>query len=95
MFQVIMAADDGGRVEKYATFETMAEAEAHIERASERYPNAFIADDPPGSVFDWQVMGGAITHRPGHKKSVRESDEPTLEERVAALDARIAVLEDK
>lgn len=46
MFLAIMKATPEGRVAQYMDFATKAEADAHVESFSERFPDAFVVSDP-------------------------------------------------
>jgi hypothetical protein len=56
MFIAVMDFDADRRLKKYqGDFATLAEAQAHVDRMSSDYPNAFAAPDPGGGWFDWIV----------------------------------------
>lgn len=53
---VIVAWDADNRVAKYQDFATRVKAGRHLKKVAERYPDAFVADEPDKSNFaDWLV----------------------------------------
>ena len=56
MAYIAIVRVDGERVGKYASFETEAEATAHVAEHG-----GFVVNNPPGNSFTWRVVGQAVT----------------------------------
>lgn len=59
MFYAIMKTSELGWVEKFAKFDTKAEAESHVDRFSDRYPDAQVVEDLGAPIEDWRLVSGS------------------------------------
>jgi len=62
-YTAIMKIEDG-RVAKLADFETQEEAEAHVGKFAERFPDAFVVVTPDAPNRDWKITNGSVTIEP-------------------------------
>jgi hypothetical protein len=97
MKQFIAVVDwDGatGRVGKFQDFDTEEEASAHVERAREnnKWPLAFVAESPGGGWAGLKVI--SVGELASEAPPVVEQP-PTVEDRLAALEARLDAVEQK
>lgn len=59
MFYAIMETTKSGRVAKFAKFDTEAEAESHVDRFSDRYPDAQVVEDLGEPIDHWALVSGS------------------------------------
>lgn len=80
MYVAVMRVSGNGRLEKFASFFTAAEAQGHIDRFTSDYPNAFVAQYDgllPEHQLKWD--GSALVYDP-----TTERVEPTVREKIVA-----------
>lgn len=98
MFTAIMKVttkDDpegAGRVAKYQQFDTKPEADAHVLRFKDAYPDAVVVPTPAADIADWKIVGQTVVaeKRPPLPKPPRAQD---IAATVNALEARVLALE--
>jgi len=55
-FLVIVDATPDNKIAKLQKYETRLDADAHISRIAERYPKAFIVENPPAFGMDYATV---------------------------------------
>ena len=55
-FLVIVDATPDNKIAKLQKYETKVDADAHIARIAERYPKAFIVENPPAFGIDYVTV---------------------------------------
>lgn len=63
-FIAVMTWDANGRVTKYQGYTTAEEAQAHVDKFMDRFPDAFVASNPGGSFATWRHNSGALLFDP-------------------------------
>ncbi|MGW8177178.1 MAG: hypothetical protein ACWGQW_00055 [bacterium] len=56
MFVAVMKWDNNGSIEKYQAFENRKDAEDHVEKFLDIYPDAFVHGTLMGRHSDWKVI---------------------------------------
>ena len=65
MYLVIVDTTSDNKIAKYQKYETRIDADAHMSRVIENYPNAFVIDNPPPYIMDYttvDVVAKTITY---------------------------------
>lgn len=65
MYLTIVATTTENRIAIYQDFQKRGAAEEHLSRVIEKYPDAFVAEQPTqGGFADWRVSGKTVGYDP-------------------------------
>ena len=55
-YLVVVDTTSDNKIAKMQNYDSRSEADAHVARVIEKYPNAFVIDNPPSYVMDYTTV---------------------------------------
>lgn len=96
MFSAIMKIEDDGRVGKIQDFKSREEAEDHVEKFIEKFPDAFVIERSEDTNINDLLIDKSSKEVSISKRPVILEPEPfDVKSRIEVLETRIAALERK